>query len=176
MSNPFKHVKPVVPPMKVLEPIALRKLVFQHGKVMRATLKRLKQRPPRDLDEQFEKLHEKAFKQIDCLDCGNCCKTTSPIFRDIDVKRISKKMKTSTAEFERNYLNIDGEGDWVLKSAPCCFLQDDNSCGIYDYKPQACGEYPHTDRKRVVQVLDLTLKNTEICPAVAFIGLELIKD
>ena len=69
MSSAFKHVKPLVPPMQVPKPIALRKLVFQQGKVMRATLKRLKQRPPRDLDEQFEKLHDKAFKQIDCLDC-----------------------------------------------------------------------------------------------------------
>jgi hypothetical protein len=50
MSSGFKHVKPVVPPLKVPQPISLRKLVHQQGKVMRATLKRLKQRPPRDLD------------------------------------------------------------------------------------------------------------------------------
>ena len=31
----------------------------------------------------------------------------------------------------------------------------------------ACREYPHTNRKRFYQILDLSLKNTEICPAVA---------
>jgi hypothetical protein len=91
MSSGFKHVKPVVPAMKVPKPIALRKLVHLQGKVMRATLKRLKQRPPRDLDEQFEKLHEKAFKQIDCLDCGNCCKTTSPMLFEKDIERLSTR-------------------------------------------------------------------------------------
>ncbi|MEX1190929.1 MAG: YkgJ family cysteine cluster protein, partial [Brumimicrobium sp.] len=30
-------------------------------------------------------------------------------------------------------------------------------------------EYPHTDRKKMHQILKLTLKNTEVCPAVAMI-------
>ena len=33
---------------------------------------------------------ENEFKKTDCLDCGNCCKTTSPIFTDKDIERISK--------------------------------------------------------------------------------------
>ena len=43
--------------MTVPQPSELRKLVFKQGKAMRATLKKLKQRPPKDLDEQFNKLH-----------------------------------------------------------------------------------------------------------------------
>jgi hypothetical protein len=37
---------------------------------------------------------------------------------------------------------------------------------IYDYRPKACREYPHTDRKRFYQVLDLTMLNRELCPIV----------
>lgn len=131
---------------------------------------RLKKRKPKGLDEQFQKAHIAAFKEIDCLSCANCCKTTSPIFRDVDIKRIAKKMRFTESQFERNYLQVDEDGDWVLKSAPCTFLNEDNSCSIYEYRPQACKDYPHTDRKKVVQVLDLTLKNIEICPAVAKIS------
>lgn len=54
-----------------------------------------------------------------------------------------------------------------LKQSPCTFLMNDNKCFIYDVRPQACREYPHTDRKRFVQILDLTEKNALICPAVA---------
>ena len=72
MSNPFKHPNQIVTkPLEVPAVDELRKKVFQQGKAMRATLKKLKQKPPRDLDEQFEKLHNQAFKKIDCLNCGN---------------------------------------------------------------------------------------------------------
>lgn len=131
------------------------------------TFKRLKKKRPKNLDDVFHEAHNEAFQEIDCLSCANCCKTTSPIFRDIDVSRIAKKFKISTGDFEKQYLNKDEDGDWVLKSAPCTFLNADNTCFIYDVRPQACKEYPHTDRKRMVQVLDLTKKNLEICPAVA---------
>lgn len=141
-----------------------------------ATFKRLKKKKPKNLDGLFQDAHEEAFDEIDCLNCANCCKTTSPIFRDVDVKRISKKMKMSVRDFENQYLRRDEDSDWVLKSAPCPFLHEDNSCGIYDYRPQACQDYPHTDQRKVVQVLDLTLKNTEICPAAAKISMEIVRN
>ena len=143
---------------------------------LKTFLKRVVKKKPKKLDEKFQGAHERAFEIIDCLECANCCKTTSPIFRDIDVKRISKKMKCSTKEFENNYLQRDEDGDLVLKSSPCTFLNEDNSCSIYEMRPQACREYPHTDRKKVVQVMQLTEKNMLICPAVSKILFDVRKD
>lgn len=134
--------------------------------------KRLKKKRPKNLDTVFHELHNKAFEEINCIACANCCKTTSPIFRAVDIKRISKKIRLSEREFESRYLKNDDDGDWVLKVVPCPFLGSDNNCSIYDFRPQACREYPHTNRKRIVQILDLTLKNTEICPAAAKISVE----
>ena len=73
----------------------------------------------------------------------------------------------SSESFEKEYLRVDEDEDWVLKTAPCAFLLEDNSCFIYDIRPLACREYPHTDRKRMGQVIDLTQKNGEVCPAVS---------
>lgn len=134
---------------------------------IRRKFKVLKKKKPKNLDDLFHNEHEKAFAEIDCLDCANCCKTTSPIFRDIDIKRISKKLKMKSADFEKQFLRLDEENDWVLQSSPCYFLNKDNTCSIYEIRPQACREYPHTDRKRMIQILDLTFKNGSICPAVA---------
>jgi hypothetical protein len=58
------------------------------------------------------------------------------------------------------------DGSYVVASSPCPFLQSDNYCGIYDARPAACREYPHTNRKKMHQILDLTFKNASICPAV----------
>ena len=132
----------------------------------RRLMSRLRQRPPKDLDERIHALHDEAFAKIDCLECANCCKTTSPIFRDIDIERLASHLGIRPAELVERYLHLDSEGDYVLNTAPCPFLGADNYCAVYAARPRACRDYPHTDRKNMVQLLSLTLKNTLVCPAV----------
>lgn len=121
----------------------------------------------KQIDERFHDLHDEVFEEIDCLQCANCCKTTSPIFRDVDIKRLSQALKISVADFQKSYLKFDEDQDWVLKSSPCVFLNEDNTCKVYEHRPLACKEYPHTNRKNMQQILNLTFKNSMICPAVA---------
>ena len=132
----------------------------------RRLMSRLRQRPPKDLDERIHALHDEAFARIDCLECANCCKTTSPIFRDIDIERLASHLGIRPAELVARYLHLDSEGDYVLNTAPCPFLGADNYCAVYAARPRACRDYPHTDRKNMVQLLSLTLRNTLVCPAV----------
>lgn len=121
----------------------------------------------RELDKLFHDAHEQVFRKIDCLACANCCKTTSPIFRDVDIRRIAKKQRMTEAVFIRQYLRMDEDNDYVLQSSPCTFLDADNTCSIYEDRPLACREYPHTDRKNMHQILQLTTTNSLICPAVS---------
>jgi len=85
---------------------------------------------------------------------------------DKDIDRIARFLKLRPSVFTERYLHIDDEGDYVFNTSPCPFLDSDNYCKIYVVRPKACAEYPHTDRKRFVQILGITLKNTFICPAV----------
>lgn len=126
----------------------------------------LKKKDPRKLDDQFHTLHEEVFQEIDCLTCANCCKTTSPIFYQTDIERVAKSLRMKPGDFIEKYLRIDEDKDFVLKSSPCPFLDDDNYCKVYNDRPKACREYPHTDRKKIIQIMDLTHKNTLVCPAV----------
>lgn len=136
---------------------------------LKKTMSSLKRKKSRELDTLFHTEHEKVFRKMDCLECANCCKTTSPIFRDVDIKRISKHLRMKESQFIAENLYMDDESDYVLKSSPCLFLGNDNKCSIYEVRPLACREYPHTDRKNMHQILDLTRKNAEICPAVVLI-------
>jgi uncharacterized protein len=126
----------------------------------------LKKKDPRTIDNAFHTLHEEVFEEINCLNCANCCKTTSPIFYQADIERVAKALRIKPGDFVNKYLRIDEDNDYVLKSSPCPFLQQDNTCMVYNSRPKACREYPHTDRRKMVQVLELTLKNTLVCPAV----------
>ncbi len=126
----------------------------------------LKKKDPRRIDNIFHQLHEEVFEEVDCLTCANCCKTTSPIFYQTDIERVAKSMRMKPGDFVEHYLRMDEDNDYVLKSSPCPFLDAGNYCTVYDSRPKACREYPHTNRKKMVQVMELTYKNTLVCPAV----------
>jgi Fe-S-cluster containining protein len=126
----------------------------------------LKRKKPKDLDAVMHNCHDAVFSQLDCLKCANCCKTTGPLFTEKDIGRLAKQLKLKVTDFEQRYLRTDEDGDKVLQSTPCPFLGSDNHCSVYKQRPKACREYPHTDRRRQKQLLNLTLKNTQMCPAV----------
>ncbi|AOR29142.1 Fe-S-oxidoreductase [Formosa sp. Hel1_33_131] len=144
---------------------SLPKKVQENKKAHRNFFIKLRKKTPKNLDAIMEKLHEDEFKKSDCLQCANCCKTTSPIFTKKDIERISKSFRIKTRQFIDTYLNVDDDQDYVLKSSPCTFLAEDNSCNIYEVRPKACQEYPHTNRKNFEKISDLTLQNVAICPA-----------
>lgn len=125
----------------------------------------LKKKPPKNLDQLMDELHEEEFSKTDCLDCANCCKTTGPLFTSKDIERISKHLKLKPGDFIEKYLRIDEDRDYVLQEVPCAFLAADNTCLIYDFRPKACAEFPHTNRKNFQKISHLTLKNVTVCPA-----------
>lgn len=131
----------------------------------------LKKKDARLVDNAFHTVHDQVFDEINCLDCANCCKTTSPIFYQTDIERVAKFLKMKPGDFVEKFLMVDEDRDFVLKTAPCPFLDGDNYCTVYEARPRACREYPHTNRKKVVQIMELTYKNTLVCPAV----LEMVK-
>ena len=126
----------------------------------------LKKVKPKVLDKLIHPIHDDVFSCTDCLKCANCCTTTGPLFNDKDISRIAKYLRIKPSEFVDRYLRIDEDNDYVLQSVPCTFLGEDNYCSIYEVRPKACREYPHTDRIKQHQLLKLTEKNVDVCPAV----------
>ena len=148
----------------------LHNLLLQAKKDLQANqglVKTLKKKKPRDLDATFHEGHDQAFQEIDCLACANCCATTSPLLLDKDIETLAKHLGLKPGAFEERYVRVDEDGDKVFQQTPCPFLGEDKYCSVYEARPKACREYPHTNRKNMHQILDLTLTNSLICPAVA---------
>ncbi len=116
------------------------------------------------MDTIVQQLHDEVSEKIDCLTCANCCRTLGPAIYDKDIERMAKALRIKPSEVVSSYLRIDEDGDYVFKSMPCPFLMDDNYCSIYESRPKACREYPHTDRKNFGQIYKLTVKNASTCP------------
>ena len=119
--------------------------------------------------KQLPRLHADAFKKINCLDCGACCKNYSPRFKTPDLKRIARYLKMKEGDFIEKYLLLDDEGDYVVKSKPCPFLGEDNYCSIYEVRPSDCARFPYTDEDIIFKRQSLTLKNSTFCPIVDYV-------
>ena len=129
-------------------------------------LTRLRDRNPKRLDELFARIHGEVFEHVDCLECGNCCKTISPRWMDRDIDTTAKFLNMHPKTFKLTYLELDEDEDYVCKKTPCPFLEQDNRCFIYEARPKACREYPHTDSKNMRGLLVIARKNIPVCPAV----------
>jgi hypothetical protein len=127
------------------------------------------------MDLQIHALHDRYSAEIDCLSCGNCCRSLGPRITDKDVDRLAKHLRMKAVDFVTQYLRTDEDGDLVFKTMPCPFLGADNYCAVYENRPKACREYPHTDRKKFYQIYMLSVENASTCPIVYKVLEDIVK-
>jgi len=153
-------------PIRYRSTSELRELVKRDEKSTKVLLQTLKKKKAPQVDDLFHPLHEEAFSKFDCLTCANCCSSISPIVTEKDIDKLARHFKLKPSLFIEQYIHIDEDKDYVFNQTPCPFLMPDNYCMAYESRPKACREYPHTDRRKMQQILQLTLKNCEVCPIV----------
>ncbi len=118
-----------------------------------------------ELDDLVHQLNESVEEAIDCTQCANCCKHIPPDFIADDIKRISAHLKLSESEFIQKYLKKNEDGEEVIKTLPCLFL-DQNKCSIYEVRPKVCRSYPHLRKSQFRARLLSVVQNCSICPIV----------
>ncbi|HRP89473.1 MAG TPA: YkgJ family cysteine cluster protein [Edaphocola sp.] len=120
---------------------------------------------PDNLDKIVAEEDEKVWKEVNCLECANCCKTMTPIFTPEDIKRISKHLGMTEKAFFEKYLEIEEDtGSTVNKILPCQFLVD-NKCSIYEVRPIDCAEFPHHNKVPFDDYNETFIQNVHRCPA-----------
>jgi len=119
-----------------------------------------------DLDLIVHSINDRVLSQIDCKNCGNCCREIYPSFDLQDLQKIAQAMQLSQDQFKDKYLKTDKEpGRFVTKVKPCPFLKN-NICTQYENRPKSCQSYPHLDKSDFVFRLIGVISNYEICPIV----------
>lgn len=126
----------------------------------------LKGQDPGKIDKMVHRLNKLIVEQIDCTQCGNCCKTTSTSISDSELLILAELENLSAAEFETRFVEKDElDNEKFLKDIPCKYLSD-KKCTIYENRPEDCRSYPHTHKNRFVSRTLGVLINYEICPIV----------
>ena len=160
---------------RLINPEELKRLAEKAEKTSFQWISAFNKKQANKLDDNAQKLHHEIFNDIDCLQCANCCKSISPTLYDRDIERLARSLKIKPSEFIVKYLEIDEEKDYIFQQTPCPFLDHENYCMVYENRPKACREYPHTNRPRFYQLLKLTVKNASVCPAAFYVMEELKK-
>lgn len=93
---------------------------------------------------QRDSIHEGPTRdlELDCLECGACCKDNRVELEDGDVARFEQGGRGDLARppFARR---DDGKLVLVLRKDKCCkHLGGDNRCAIYPIRPDACSTFP----------------------------------
>jgi hypothetical protein len=133
-------------------------------------------------DRILRRIAEGIQEQIDCTECGNCCKTSTAGVSDGDIERLARYLHITAEQFIADYTMVEedeGKAVRILKfrqGAGCVFL-DGERCSVYEERPGVCRRYPHLVRgngsiaSRMWQFVD----RASVCPIV-YNCLEAFKD
>jgi uncharacterized protein len=146
----------------------------RHHKANFKFLRSLKMKNAGPVDHMARELHREVFSIIDCTKCANCCKVVPTLFTAEDVARVALHLGLDEAVFTAKYLKkCADEPGWESKDLPCPFLASDNRCTVYDARPTACADYPHTDKTDVAGRTHSLAEKTLDCPAAFYVVEEL---
>ena len=136
------------------------------NKSLSAFLDKLDVIVPAEMPELVAEVDATVWRDINCMECANCCKTMTPTFTKSDIKRIATHLEMAPKEFREKWLlKEEGDsGDWVNKTQPCQFLVD-NKCSIYEVRPVDCAEFPHHNKKPFDAYNETFKNNLTHCPA-----------
>jgi Fe-S-cluster containining protein len=142
-----------------------KRKVYRKKRVLSAFLKKLDEKVPVGLSKVVAEEDAQVWKETDCTECANCCKTMTPTFSKTDIKRISGHFDLSPKQFFDRYLQKDEDsGDIVNRFQPCPFLVE-NKCSIYALRPKDCADFPHHFKRSFDLYNDTYLQNLGSCPA-----------
>ena len=119
------------------------------------------------LDGVVQALTAEVWGKIDCLTCGNCCKTLQIVVDDKDIARLAKRLGTTPKAFAAQYVGMAEDGvKHFLASPPCPFLGEGNACTVYEDRPQACRDFPYLHDRNFRSRTLMMIESCATCPIV----------
>jgi Fe-S-cluster containining protein len=119
-----------------------------------------------EIDAIVGRHYRAVSRQIECRECGNCCKVFRPLLKAEDIDRLARSLGIPRADFIAEYLDeYENGGEHFFKLTPCPFLKD-NVCMVYADRPGVCRSYPSLHRKEFVFNLSLAFASCSVCPVV----------
>lgn len=118
------------------------------------------------LDSEAVEAYREAVKEVDCRDCGRCCREILVVFDREDAKRLASASGSDEAGFiEKHLFYYKAHDVYLLNSSPCPF-QEGNICIYYGERGRACREFPYLETRLFHEVYKYLLQGYFICPVI----------
>jgi len=125
----------------------------------------LKQRDSVQVDEMVHSLNRIISAQIDCTQCGNCCRSLMINVEPDEAKNLAAYLDVPAAEFKHAYIEESEQGQMVINTIPCHFLKN-NKCSIYTHRFTECRQFPHLHKPAFTSRLFGTFMHYGRCPII----------
>lgn len=129
-------------------------------------LRHLKAFSSKEVDEIFLPLAAAVTSQVDCTQCGNCCRHLEPGISEEEAGRLALQKGMPESAFRREFTCREPGSDTLyLNTLPCTFF-DGRLCTIYENRPHSCRDFPHLSRGNIKFRIRSILHNYSLCPIV----------
>jgi Fe-S-cluster containining protein len=163
-------------PMKIVEkhPENLPALVTEKAAENQSFRNFIHALPSKQIDFTLDVIIPEVEKNIDCTQCGNCCRHLQPGLSGTEISTLATKKNMSDEDF-KNQFTAQEKGTMIqyMTARPCVFL-DHKICSIYESRPHSCKDFPYLDESRIKMYWKRVMEYYKICPIV-FNTVELLK-
>jgi uncharacterized protein len=125
----------------------------------------LKLRDEEKTDELVHTLNDVIAPQIDCTQCGNCCKSLMISITPDERSFFATHFAVSQHEASEKYLTQSAGGDTIMSTMPCIFLYE-NKCTVYAQRFTDCREFPHLHKPGFTRRMFSMIMYYGKCPIV----------
>ena len=117
------------------------------------------------IDAMVHRINNTIAPQIDCTQCGACCKMLMINVTEAETESVSRHLEISAAAFIEKYIEESLQGQMIINTVPCHFLEG-TKCAVYKQRFTECREFPHLHRNNFKDRLFGTLVHYAICPII----------
>ena len=125
----------------------------------------LKGQPADEVDQQVQGLSAGITPQIDCTQCGNCCRSLMIQVEQQEINKLSRRLNMSEETFIGQYVEKGMSDQMIMNTIPCHFLED-NRCRVYEDRFSGCREFPALHLPQVRSRLFTIFMHYGRCPII----------
>jgi Fe-S-cluster containining protein len=128
-------------------------------------VEQLKQMNVAEVDAAVQQLNKTIEPQIDCTQCGNCCKSLMVNITAAEADKASAHLQLSRAAFDERYVEKGSHELMIMNKMPCAFLSD-NKCTVYEVRFAGCREFPALHLPDFTKRLFSVMMHYDRCPII----------
>lgn len=125
----------------------------------------LKNKNPELIDSLVHTLNDIITPQIDCTQCGNCCKSLMINVSTAEAESLARHISMDLPSMKKQFLEESEQGQLVMNTIPCFFLEG-TKCSIYENRFSGCREFPYLEQDNISSRMFALLIHYESCPII----------